>query len=1265
MPIKKGIIDRTTNKMTDMDVFSFLYAKSKFRLVASPRIPRLSICVMVLCTVLTLLPHRIHGSCMSDGDCGVDGVCERGSCVCAAGWSGDVCDHCQGRTRLEESSGYIIEALDDYQDRRKCTWLIDGGRPGANIRFILQEFGTECSWDYLYIYDGDSIYAPLVASLNGPIIHDTVNINHEILTTSGFAYLYFYSDAAFSLDGFNISYSIESCPGNGCSGHGNCSSYHLNCSCDPLWLGEACNIPACPSNCSGLGYCDPASKACVCPTGYKGRDCGTLAEDGIWEIKEGAIGEGRGAASTILIGDDLWVVGGYTYNEKQNLTVSRYNIPTETSLVIDAVAEYRVLPRPRFSHSTVLYEDKFYMFGGSLSGSGITAEMWSFDLASQTWTNMTDGPHALEGHSAHVIDDVMVVFFGYSPIYSYINLVQEYNITSGRWSEVRTRGAAVVGAYGHSSVYHPESGKIYIHGGFKLKTGNDHMLSDQTYQYDVNTKSWLILKESLQPRFFHSAVILNGLMLVFGGNTHTDNTRPNGAKCYSKDFLAYNLECASWEQIEMTTGLHNEVSLFAHRAFIYQESMWIYSGYNGLLSTSALLYIPGNCSVITNSSVCVEGLPGLWCVWDLVSESCVSANSVPELATNHSTCPIEEDPQCGMISTCQSCVEAPGCGFCNGNCSKKCANEISSQECEPPTCSVFYNCRSCNSQNYCQWSGGKCQPSTSGGNTGSCSEPCGLFDSCSSCLSDNSNSCMWCQSQERCVDSTTYMTSFPFGLCLEWRTNVEKCPKICTNYQTCQECQGDPACGWCDGGNRDGLGACMEGSYTGPVNTALEPVVVDYGMCPAQRWYFVQCPSCQCNGHSTCPKNSSECGLCQDYTEGEKCDTCQLGYYGRPQNGGECNPCSCNGHSDICHQTTGQCYCDAKGVTGNNCDRCETNAKYYGNPINDGYCYYKLLMNWQYTFNLSDEEDKNHTRIAMMTAPNSPNRDIEFILRVDSPVYLNITYTAKDVEGEQTVVDGMYVESTYRRKLSRYEYDFSMEGNTTFYFYLSNFTTPMSFEVFLIHPMLMFTLLQFLIVFFSCFLFFLLFFVLGWKFKQRCDAFRNRQQRAVEMAVMASRPFAAVNVEVSKSAPPDLVAECQNYQVLAALEPCSDNKAGIMTVFLQLPMPDGEAPPLGQPRLALASALVQLKPKKAEMKEQRDRERDARERERENRAREREQREREREQETQQRHQQQQQLPVAPLAAIQSDDALSVSVSEDARHIRHHADHAYDNPAMV
>ena len=61
-----------------------------------------------------------------------------------------------------------------------------------------------------------------------------------------------------------------------------------------------------------------------------------------------------------------------------------------------------------------------------------------------------------------------------------------------------------------------------------------------------------------------------------------------------------------------------------------------------LVFLSFVISFLGNCSVITNSSVCVEGLPGLWCVWDLNSETCVSANSVPEVATNHSTCPLDE-----------------------------------------------------------------------------------------------------------------------------------------------------------------------------------------------------------------------------------------------------------------------------------------------------------------------------------------------------------------------------------------------------------------------------------------------------------------------------------------------------------------------------------------------------------------------------------------------------------------------------------------------
>ena len=50
-----------------------------------------------------------------------------------------------------------------------------------------------------------------------------------------------------------------------------------------------------------------------------------------------------------------------------------------------------------------------------------------------------------------------------------------------------------------------------------------------------------ILRSSGQYKYLHSAVIISGLMLVFGGNTHNDTSMSYGAKCYSSDFLAYDM----------------------------------------------------------------------------------------------------------------------------------------------------------------------------------------------------------------------------------------------------------------------------------------------------------------------------------------------------------------------------------------------------------------------------------------------------------------------------------------------------------------------------------------------------------------------------------------------------------------------------------------------------------------------------------------------------------------------------------------------------
>ena len=53
-------------------------------------------------------------------------------------------------------------------------------------------------------------------------------------------------------------------------------------------------------------------------------------------------------------------------------------------------------------------------------------------------------------------------------------------------------------------------------------------------------------------RYLHSAVVHHGLMLVFGGNTHNDTQYSQEAKCYSRDFLAYDIQCDQWVSLQDT-----------------------------------------------------------------------------------------------------------------------------------------------------------------------------------------------------------------------------------------------------------------------------------------------------------------------------------------------------------------------------------------------------------------------------------------------------------------------------------------------------------------------------------------------------------------------------------------------------------------------------------------------------------------------------------------------------------------------------------------
>ena len=124
----------------------------------------------------------------------------------------------------------------------------------------------------------------------------------------------------------------------------------------------------------------------------------------------------------------------------------------------------------------------------------------------------------------------MIIMFGHSPQYGYLDTVQEYNFENMEWGIIETRGHPVKGGYGHSAVLDEYTNLIYVYGGYISVSSSEAKLSNNLYSFEYQKGEWTILSESPSYRFLINLTLL----VVWWWGLLLPSLRENIQKSFSK-----------------------------------------------------------------------------------------------------------------------------------------------------------------------------------------------------------------------------------------------------------------------------------------------------------------------------------------------------------------------------------------------------------------------------------------------------------------------------------------------------------------------------------------------------------------------------------------------------------------------------------------------------------------------------------------------------------------------------------------------------------
>jgi len=210
-------------------------------------------------------------------------------------------------------------------------------------------------------------------------------------------------------------------------------------------------------------------------------------------------------------------------------------------------------PRVRSAHAMAYdsQSDRVILFGGR-NGAAVTGlnDTWSYDLNTNTWTDMVTSPPARYG-SAMAYDsgsDRVILFGGYGAT-TYLNDTWAYDFETNNWTDMTPVVSPPV-RYFDAMAYDSGSDRVILFGGYG---GNSAFIGfpvplNDTWAYDFETNNWTDMTPVVSPpvRYAHAMAY----------DSRSDHVIMSGGASYggsfNNDTWAYDLNTNVWRNMDPT-----------------------------------------------------------------------------------------------------------------------------------------------------------------------------------------------------------------------------------------------------------------------------------------------------------------------------------------------------------------------------------------------------------------------------------------------------------------------------------------------------------------------------------------------------------------------------------------------------------------------------------------------------------------------------------------------------------------------------------------